>query len=74
MGYMQGINSIGGIFLFYLKEEESFWMLLYFMEKMKFKEFFREDFTTVNKLIYQLELYLDHYIPDLAAYLVSVER
>jgi len=71
MGYMQGLNSIAGMFLFYLKEEESFWILLYFMEKMKFKNFLKDDFTTINTLIYQLDLYLEHYLPDLAEHFRS---
>jgi len=72
MGYMQGLNSIAGMFLFYLKEEESFWILLYFMEKMKFKNFLKDDFTTINTLTYQLDLYLEHYLPDLAEHFVIV--
>jgi len=73
MGYMQGLNSIAGMFLFYLKEEESFWVLLYFMEKMKFKNFLKEDFTTINTLVYQLDLFLEHYLPELTEHFVKNE-
>lgn len=71
MGYIQGLNSIAGVFLFYLKEEESFWITLYFLEKLSFKEILQEGFDQVNLLNYQLKAYLNHYVPTVASYLVK---
>ena len=70
MGYIQGLNSIAGVLLFYIKEEEAFWVLMYFMEKLKFKELLKDDFNKIHLLNYQLSAYLEYYIPDLAKYFV----
>jgi len=68
---MQGLNSIVGTFLLNLKEEESFWIILYFMEKLGYKDLFKDDFNKINLLNYQLELYLDHYMPEISEYFVK---
>ena len=67
---MQGLNSVVGTFLFHLKEEESFWIILYFMERMKYKELFKDDFNKINLMTYQLELYLDHYVQEISDHFV----
>ena len=72
MGYIQGLNSIAGVFLFYLKEEESFWMIMYFLEKLKFKEILKDDFRRVHMLNYQLQMFLNSYIPEVASYMVTI--
>lgn len=70
VGYIQGLNSIAGVFLFHLKEEESFWIMLYFMEKLNFKELLKEDFNRVHILDFQLQVYLDNYVPAVAEHFV----
>jgi len=65
-GYIQGLNSIAGTFLFYLKEEESFWMTLFMMEKLKVKDIFAENFHRVHILNYQLQIFLEFYIPEIS--------
>lgn len=69
VGYIQGLNSIAGVALTCLKEEETFWMLLYMMEKLNVKDILNESFTRINILNYQLQTFLDNYLPELAAYL-----
>ena len=71
MGYIQGLNSVAGVFLFHLKEEESFWMMMYFLEKLTFKEVLKEDFKQVHMLNYQLQMFLNNYLPEVSAYLVK---
>ena len=73
MGYIQGLNSIAGTFLLYLREEETFWILMYFMEKLKFKDLLNDTFDTINELNYQLLAYLNHYLPEVAKYFVRPE-
>ena len=70
VGYIQGLNSIAGVFLFYLKEEESFWILVYLMERLKIKDILKSDFEKVSLLNYQLECFVDHYLPNLSQYFV----
>jgi len=68
MGYIQGLNSIAGTFLLYLKDEETFWILMYFMEKLRFKDLLNDTFDTINELNYQLKAYLHYYLPDILKY------
>ena len=72
VGYIQGLNSIAGVFLFYLKEEESFWIMLYLMERLKTKNIFQSDFEQVSLLNYQLEAYIGYYLPALSEYFVII--
>jgi len=71
VGYIQGLNSVAGVFLYYLKEEESFWMMLYLMERLKTKEIFKSDFEKVSLLNYQLECFISYYLPSLAQHFVN---
>jgi len=72
VGYIQGLNSVAAVFLYYLKEEESFWILLYLMERVKAKEIFKTDFERVSILNYQLETFVHYYLPTVAQYFVRV--
>jgi len=72
VGYIQGLNSIVGVALTCLKEEEAFWMLLYMMEKLNVKDILNESFTRINILNYQLQTFLDAYLPELSSYLVEI--
>jgi len=71
VGYIQGLNLIAGVFLFSLKEEESFWMMVYLLEKLEFKDVLRSNFERVGLLNYQLEIYLKNYFPSIANRLVN---
>jgi len=70
VGYTQGLNGIAGVFLFFLKEEETFWAMLYLLEKMKVKEIFKKGFPKVEILNYQFKLFLEYYLPGLYTYFV----
>jgi len=66
VGYIQGLNLIAGVFLLSLKEEESFWMMIYLLEKLEFKEVLQSNFERVSILNYQLEIYVKNYFPSIA--------
>lgn len=72
VGYIQGMNSISGVFLFYMKEEQSFWATLYLLEKLKVKNILNDDFKTVHLLNYQFESFLQNCLPAVANHLVSL--
>jgi len=72
MGYIQGLNSIAGTFLLYLREEEAFWIMMYFMEKLKFKDLLNESFSKIHELNYQLKAYLQYYLPQVTSSLVKL--
>ena len=72
VGYIQGLNSIAGVFLFYLKEEESFWMMLYLLEKIRTKDIFKSDFERVSILNYQLEMFVNNYLPEISQHFVKI--
>jgi len=71
VGYIQGLNSIAGVFLFHLKEEESFWMIIYMLEKLKLKDIFKDDFYKVHMLNYQLQVFVQYYLPEIANFFVK---
>ena len=70
VGYIQGMNSIVGILLHTFSEEESFWTLLYIMEKLELKNLLGNNFKMVNVLNFQLHYFTEHYFPEITAYLV----
>ena len=70
VGYVQGLNYIVGILLRNFSEEESFWTLLYMMEKLELKNLFGNNFKMVNVLNYQLHYFTEYYFPEITAYLV----
>ena len=70
VGYVQGLNSIAGTLLFYLKEEDSFWMMIYMLQKLNFKEFLKENLDRMHLLTYQFEMFLEKYLPEIANYFV----
>ena len=72
VGYIQGLNSIAGVYLFYLREEQSFWIMLYMMEKLGAKEIFKSDFEKITLLNYQFEIYVDNYLPAISQHFVSL--
>jgi len=74
VGYIQGLNSIVGVFLFYLKEEQSFWATLFMMEKLKVKDLLKEDFQTIYVLNYQFEVFFENYLPKLNDHLVMCKE
>lgn len=65
------MNSISGVFLFYMKEEQSFWATLYLLIKLKVKDILNDEFKTVHLLNYQVENFLQSYLPTVANHLVS---
>jgi len=72
VGYIQGLNSIAGVFLFVLKEEEAFWALLYLLERKQAKKIFKAGFPQVAVLNYQLQCFMENYLPDLAKHFVRI--
>ena len=70
VGYVQGLNSIAGVLLFYLKEEESYWTMLYMLNKLNIRELLKENFSNMKLLNYQFQTYLENYVPEIAEHFV----
>jgi len=64
MGYVQGFNSLVGVALLSLPEKEAYSLMIYLFEDLKIKQLFQNDFEGLSLLNYQLEAYLEHYLPD----------
>lgn len=69
LGYMQGLNYVAGVFLYYLKEEQAFWATLYLLEKLNAKDLLKENFKTIHLLNYQFEVFLTNYLPAVSNHL-----
>ena len=56
VGYVQGMNYIVGLLLFYIKDEEQvFWCLYQILVKYNWRQIFTEDFPKLHKLTAILE-------------------
>jgi len=64
MGYVQGFNALVGIALLSLPEQEAYSLMIFLFEDLKVKQLFQNDFKGLSLLNYQLEAYLEHYLPD----------
>jgi len=71
MGYVQGLNSLVGVTLFYLEEEEAYALMLYLLDHLHAKKIYYPDFEGLAVLNYQLEAYLEHYLPEIMRLFVS---
>ena len=64
LGYVQGFNSLVGIALLSLSEQEAYSLMIYLFEDLKVKQLFYHDFEGLSLLNYQLEAFLEHYYPE----------
>ncbi|KAL4508330.1 hypothetical protein ABPG72_003634 [Tetrahymena utriculariae] len=70
VGYVQGLNQIVGTLIpLNLKENEIYWIVLYFLKKLKLKEMYKEGFPRLKILTFQLEIFMQNYLPELLQYL-----
>jgi len=74
MSYVQGMNSLAGITLFYLREEESYPLMIHLLETIGVKKIFYPNFEGLSVLNYQLESYLNHYLPEISHFLVILQN
>jgi len=73
IGYVQGLNSLVGLFLSTeLSDENIYWLIKYILIRKKYDEIFKEGFPRVQVLTYQLEIYMRNYLPDVIDYLVRI--
>jgi len=71
IGYTQGINSwVGVLLLNGLKAHESFWLIIFLLNKMDLRLFVSPGFPKINVLNYQLEIYMKIHMKDLINRLV----
>ena len=71
IGYVQGLNSIAGTLLFYLKEDESFWMTIFMLQKLNLKAFLQDNLERMHVLTYQFRMFLENNLPEIANYFVK---
>jgi hypothetical protein len=73
IGYTQGLNAWVAIFLMKgLNQNECFWAMIYFMNKLKFKELLYPGFPRIEILNFQLEVYMNVYMRKISNHLVSL--
>lgn len=67
VGYCQGMNFIAAMFLTFLSEEESFWLLVAVMngESYNMRNLFAEDMSGVHESIYVTEKIFQKFLPKL---------
>ena len=68
VGYCQGMNFIAAMFLTFLTEEESFWLLVVVMneEPYKLREMFGEDMAGTHEVLYIAEKLIEQFLPKFA--------
>jgi len=68
VGYCQGMNFIAAMFLTFLTEEESFWLLVVVMneEPYKLREMFGEDMAGTHEVLYIAEKLIAQFLPKLS--------
>jgi len=71
VGYCQGMNFIAAMFLTFLSEEESFWLLIVVMneEPYKLRELFGEDMAGTHEVLYIAEKLIAQFLPKLSRHL-----
>jgi len=71
VGYCQGMNFIAAMFLTFLSEEESFWLLVVVMneEPYKLRELFGEDMAGTHEVLYIAEKLMAQFLPKLFRHL-----
>ena len=72
LGYIQGFNSLVGVSLLNLQEQEAYSLMMHLFEDLKVKQLFVNDFEGLSLLNYQLEIYLEHYLPEVFNLFVSL--
>eukprot|EP00584_Thalassiosira_punctigera_P009261 CAMPEP_0172535438 /NCGR_PEP_ID=MMETSP1067-20121228/7447_1 /TAXON_ID=265564 ORGANISM="Thalassiosira punctigera, Strain Tpunct2005C2" /NCGR_SAMPLE_ID=MMETSP1067 /ASSEMBLY_ACC=CAM_ASM_000444 /LENGTH=754 /DNA_ID=CAMNT_0013320371 /DNA_START=24 /DNA_END=2288 /DNA_ORIENTATION=- len=72
MGYCKGINFIAAMFLTFLPEEESFWMLVVVMNEGPYKLrdlFFSQEMEATHEVLYIADKLVSQFLPDLYEHL-----
>lgn len=67
VGYCQGMNFIAAMFLTFLPEEESFWMLVVVMNEDPFKlrDLFTQELTGTHEVLYIADSLISKFLPEL---------
>jgi hypothetical protein len=67
VGYCQGMNFIAAMFLMFLSEEESFWLLVVVMneEPYSLRELFGEDMSGAREVLFIAEKLVKQFLPKL---------
>jgi hypothetical protein len=70
VGYCQGMNFVAGMFLTFLPEEESFWMLVAVMNEEPYymRSMFLENMAGTHKALYIVDKLIKKYLPKLHRY------
>ena len=72
VGYIQGLNSVVGTLLLHLKEEDTYWMMLYLLRSRGLSKVFTPPFSKTDIWNYQLEILMQNYLPDIFDHLVRL--
>lgn len=71
VGYVQGLNFIVGLLLMKYKSAcRTFNLMSFIFEDMKLINLMKRSFPMLGLLNYQLELYLEFYMPDIYSHIV----
>lgn len=71
LGYVQGMNYIGGVFLFHCEEHVAFWNIVALYERLEMRDIFLPSFPGLNKHIQIFEILLLTHLPSVSAHLVK---
>jgi hypothetical protein len=62
-GYVQGMGFLAALFLFYMDEENAFWMLNCLFKKYGLEEVYKKDFPGLRKRFYVLIKLIEKFMP-----------
>ena len=65
VGYIQGLNTVIGMLLLHLREEDAYWMGLYLLRKRGLGKVFIPPFSKPEIWNYQLDVFMRCYLPDI---------
>ena len=71
--YCQGMGFVTGLFLCYMPEEETFWMLVAMMRNYDMAGIFKEPLTRVKRLLEVFGTLIESQLPELAEHLRKID-
>lgn len=74
IGYCQGMSFICGVLLFYLNEEDAFWMFVQLNKTYMLGDLFTPGLPLLQNLVYKLDRLTQILLPELFLHLVRTIR
>jgi hypothetical protein len=72
-GYVQGMGFLAALFLSYMDEESSFWMLYIIFKKYNLEEIYKKDFPGLKKRLYIFLKLVEKFMPKIYKKLIEKE-